>query len=44
MLKSKLRFKKSWGVLGGIIGKLQIVEIRNLQEYTSNKEAIIIYQ
>ena len=44
MLKSKLRCKKSWEVLGWIIGKLQIDEIRNLQGYTSNKEAIIVYQ
>ena len=44
MLKTKLRCKKSLGVLGWIIGKVQIVEIRNLQGYTSSKEAIIIYQ
>ena len=37
MWKSKLRFKKSWEVLGWIIGKLQIVEMWNLQGYTSNK-------
>ena len=44
MLKSKLPCKKNWEALGWIIGKLQIVEIQNLQGYTSNKEAIIIYQ
>ena len=36
-VKKKLRCEKSWEVLGWITGKLQIVEIRNLQGYNSNK-------
>ena len=37
MSKSKLPCKKSWEFFGWIIGKVQIVEMRNLQGYTSNE-------
>ena len=36
-VKKKSRCEKSWEVLGWITGKLQIVEIRNLQGYDSNE-------